>query len=84
MELTIKQKKKYILTLNNIYHQVIKQQIILPKLTKKQIEILFDNLFDKTDNLYIPKIKNEYVIIDDNELETLGMVYFFCFHKIII
>lgn len=84
MELTIKQKKKYILTLNNIYHQVIKQQIMLPKLTKKQIEILFDNLFDKTDNLYIPKIKNEYVIIDDNELETLGIVYFFCFHKIII
>jgi hypothetical protein len=84
MELTIKQKKKYIITLNNIYHQVIKQQIMLPKLTKKQIEILFDNLFDKTDNLYIPKIKNEYVIIDDNELETLGIVYFFCFHKIII
>ena len=84
MELTIKQMKKYILTLNNIYHQVIKQQIMLPKLTKKQIEILFDNLFDKTDNLYIPKIKNEYVIIDDNELETLGIVYFFCFHKIII
>jgi hypothetical protein len=73
MDLTIQQKKKHLLLLNKLYRMAVKQELIPTpsKLSDDKVESLFNNLFVKKDHYYIPKVKNQYLVIDENEFKKL-------------
>jgi hypothetical protein len=73
MDLTVQQKKKHLLLLNKLYRAVVKEELIPApsKLSEDKINELFEKLFVKKDNFFIPKVKNQYFFIDENEFKKL-------------
>jgi hypothetical protein len=73
MDLTITQKKKHILLFNRLYRQALKEELIPTpsKLSDDKIEKLFDKLFMKKDHYYVPKMKNQLLVIDEDEFKKL-------------
>jgi hypothetical protein len=73
MDLTIQQKKKHLLLLNKLYRSALKEELIPTpsKLSEDKVESLFTKLFMKKDNFFVPKVKNQYLVIDENEFKKL-------------
>lgn len=73
MDLTITQKKKHILLFNRLYRQALKEELVPTpsKLSDDKIEKLFDKLFMKKDHYYVPKMKNQLLVIDEDEFKKL-------------